>query len=769
MLFFGTVKANKYTSDRQAKCYYIKSPHLPFMRPSPSYPLILKGLSASRIQKFLPNSWKRCIEPDDVSMANYLKFLANKGCLSDAFKSFSLLKIHVSSSSIPVSYDPILESFSSLLSSCTNFKSVYPGKQLHAQIIFLGLQQDLVLVRQLVTFYSRLHMLSDAFVLTESSSVQDTITWNLLISSCVKNSLFREALSAYKQMVNRGIKPDNYTYPSILKACREEGDLDLGREIHCSIDNGSHGGCLFVNNALVSMYAKVGEVVVAHQLFEKMPERDSISWNIIISAFASKGMWEKANQLFDEMIEARIEGNIMIWNTIAGGYLRTSNFGGALKLLSRMRFCGICLDSVAMIIGLGACSHIGAIRLGKEIHAALLRSYIDGLDNVRNALITMYARCKNLRHAYTLFSQREATSISTWNSMLSGYAHMDRFDEAYFLFRKMLFSGIKPNYVTVASILPLCAREANLQYGKEFHCYIIRRDEFMDYLLLWNSLVEMYARSGKLSEAKKVFNSMSVRDQVSYTSLISGYGIQGKGHAALALFEEMIEFGIKPDHITMVSVLSACSHSGLVSQGKSYFDKMVSLYGINPRLEHYSCMTDLFGRAGLLNNAKGVMLKMPCKPSAAMWATLLGACRIHGNTEIGEWAAEKLLEMKPENPGYYVLIANMYAAAGCWSKLAEVRTFMRDFGVRKAPGCAWVDTGAGFTPFVVEDTANPRVREINSVLEGLSELIKDAGYISTEDFDIFLEENRIASLSSGMRHLAADSDGKENRIAVGIY
>ncbi|KAI4305158.1 hypothetical protein L6164_028544 [Bauhinia variegata] len=392
------------------------------------------------------------------------------------------------------------------------------------------------------------------------------------------------------------------------------------------------------------------------------------------------------------------------------------------------------LDSVAMVIGLNACSHIGALKFGMEIHGYAIRTPSDVFDNIKNALITMYSRCRQLRHAYILFHKMEQKDIATWNAMLSGYTHMDRSEEASFLFREMLHEGIQPNYVTIASILPLCARIANLQLGREFHCYIMKHEEFKDYLLLWNALVDMYARSGKIVEARRVFDSLSIRDEITYTSMIAGYGMKGDGETALKLFEEMFKFEIKPDHVAMVAVLSACSHSGLVIQGQSLFEHMFSVYGVTPRLEHYSCMVDLFGRAGLLNRAKEVITGMPYKPTAAMWATLIGACRIHGNTLMGEWAAGKLLEMKPNHSGYYVLIANMYAAAGCWNKLAHVRTSMRDLGVRKAPGCAWVDVGNRFSPFLVGDTLNPHAFEIYPLMEGLNEVMKDAGYVNGEDF-----------------------------------
>lgn len=727
--------------------------------PSSSPRFVLRGLSVSQIKKCIPKQGKQSalavrvqsnypvVETDasnNVSMIdnlfNSLKDLARKGHLLKAFETFSLIKLHASSAN----RDVILHSISSLLYSCTNLKSLPQGKQLHAHTISLGFENHLVLVPKLVTFYSSFSLLADAHIITVNSDIVNPLPWNLLISSYVNNGLHGEALSTYREMVHKGVRPDDFTYPSVLKACGEKLDLDFGREVHESINAAyGHRWNLYVHNSLVSMYGKFGELDAARRLFNQMPERDAVSWNGIISNYASRGMWKEAFELFEEMRLASAEVNIITWNTIAGGCVQTRNFKGALELLSQMRRCDIDLDPVAMIIGLGACSHIGAIKLGTVIHASAIRSCFDGFNNVRNALITMYSRCKDLRHADILFKSIKTKSLTTWNSMLSGYTHMDRSEEASFLFREMLFSGIEPNYVTIASILPHCARVANLQQGKEFHCYIMRREGFEDYLLLWNSLVEMYARSGKVLSAKRVFDSLRRRDKVTYTSLIAGYGIQGEGKTALKLFDEMIKLRIKPDQVTMVAVLSACSHSGLVTEGNVLFEKMSTLYGIVPAVEHFSCMVDLFGRAGLLNKAKKVITSMPYRPTTAMWATLVGACRIHGNSEIGEWAAEKLLEMKPENPGYYVLIANMHAAAGRWSKLAEVRTYMRDLGVRKAPGCTWVDVGSGFSPFVVGDTSKHNSNDLYELLEGLTDLMKDAGYVAGENFsseDEVLEE-----------------------------
>ena len=232
----------------------------------------------------------------------------------------------------------------------------------------------------------------------------------------------------------------------------------------------------------------------------------------------------------------------------------------------------------------------------KEIHGSAIRSCFEAFENIRNAMITMYSRCKDPKHAHILFQSIKAKCIITWNSMLSGYTNIDQSEEASFLFQVMLLSGVKPNYVTIVSILPLCTRVANLQHGKEFHCYITRCTVFEDHLLLWNALVDMYARSGKVLAAKRAFDLMRKSDVVTHTSLIARYGMQGEGQAGIKLFEEMINLQIKPDHVTMVAVLSACSHCGLVIESQVWFEKMHSFYDLIPCLEHFSCMVDLYGR-----------------------------------------------------------------------------------------------------------------------------------------------------------------------------
>ncbi|XP_047324562.1 pentatricopeptide repeat-containing protein At1g71490 [Impatiens glandulifera] len=729
-----------------------------------------------QVQKCIPRKWKQTVKQAEMqsthlanshnqggllqatsttsvvfmtdSLFQSLKNFADQGNLTKAVRVYSVIHKHAAASLSSSEF--VLQSLSCLLLCCINLRAFQQGKQLHAYVISLGLQQDPKLVPKLITFYSSFGLLLDAHVITKTSNILHPLPWNLLISSYVRHGLYRNVFSAYSEMIKKGVRPDNFTYPSLLKACAGEENIKLGRVLHRTIIKSRYlDWCLYVQNALVSMYGRCGDIYSARVLFDKMLDRDAVSWNSIISAYASNGMWAEAFELFQGMRLDGVEINMITWNTIIGGRLRIGDYGGALECLSEMRKCVLHLDDVSLCIGLSACSHIGlrALTLGKEIHAIAIRSSLSEADNVKNALVTMYSKSKELNQAYMLFESVEVKDIISWNSIISGYAHWEYSEKASFLLREMFLSGMKPNYITLVSIISLCGRVANLQHGKEIHCYITRRVWFKDdLLLLGNALIDMYARSGKVVLARQLFDLSSQRNVVTYTSLITGYGIQGEGQTALGLFDEMIKFQIKPDHVTMVAVLSACSHSCLIIQGERLFSKMESVYGITPCFEHFSCMVDLYGRAGLLKKAKAIIMKMPYKPTAAVWATLINVCRIHGNTEIGEWASERLLEMQPNNAGYYVMIANTYAAAGSWDKLAKVRTIMRDLGVRKPPGCAWVNVGAGSFPFLVEDMTNPEGIRVHPVLGELTKQIKDVGYFM-ENMNIndeYAEERRIS-------------------------
>ncbi|KAK1619353.1 hypothetical protein QYE76_024870 [Lolium multiflorum] len=618
------------------------------------------------------------------------------------------------------------------------------GAQLHGLSLSLGLSRHPDLLPRLLSLYSsHSSLLPSASRLAAESTYP--LAYNILISACLRHGLPRQALAAYQEMANHAVLPDAFTYPSVLRACAEAGDLALGRAVHLHGRAALMDGHLFFQNALVSMYAKCGDLLAARTVFDGMPHKDAVSWNSIISGYVASNQSRQAVDLFQRMrADASAEvPHSVTWNTIAGVHVKTRDHRAAVELIREMVNGGAEVDFVTIVIGLNACSRSGWLRLGKEIHGLAIRMRCDGVESVGNALITMYARCKQMDSARKLFKMLPGCKgVVTWNAMIASFALSDDAEEASKLFREMVCGGVQPNYVTVVTYLALCARVANLQHGQELHAHIVKHG-FKGYRLLWNSLIDMYSKSGRLLVAQNVFDTMDDRDMISYTSMIAGYGMQGKGSIALRIFYQMVDSGIKPDHISMVTVLTACSHSGLVTEGEELFDKMTSSYGIKPQMEHYSCMVDLYARSGLIEKAEGMLNDSSFPSTSTMWAALVGACHERGNIKVGERAARRLLEMRTENAGHYVLIANMYAAAGCWDELATVRKLMRDLGVTKAPGLAWADLGNGFTPFLVGDRSNPLAPEIYEILDELSEQMRNVSNCSDLDIgEVLIDQNQ---------------------------
>lgn len=589
-------------------------------------------------------------------------------------------------------------SLSSLLFSFTKRRAHRPGEQVHARAVTLGLAAHPSVLPRLTTFYITLGDLPAARAAVEHAARKArAFPWNLLIWAYAARGLWGDVILAYKKMLALGVVTDKFTYPSVLRACGELREITVGREIEQRIGECRYGLDMHVWNALLGMYAKCGELEEACRVFDEMPARDVVSWNTMVPVYSSLGMRD------DEFLEQVPGANIATWNTTAAGNLKAGNYVKVMRLLSRMMSPhGPGLDFVTLVIGLKACGRDGHLRTGRELHGVAVRLCMNRLERVENSLITMYSRCRMIGRAFLLFKICWSRTISTWNSLLAGFACMDQVEEAVLLFREMIYSGVSPNDVTVLTMLSLIARFGYLWHGMTMHCYILKHG-FAGSNLLQNSLVEMYSKSRQLAAAQRVFDQMQFRDRNAYTSLILGYGMQREGHVSLKLFYEMIANNIEVDHVTMVAVLSACSHSGLATQGHQLFTNMVDAFCIAPRVEHFSCMVDLYSREGWLGKAEETIDKTPGQPTAAMLATLIEACRVHCKIDIGDRAAKRLLAMKTRNPGHYKLIANLYISAKRWPELAKVRSLMSSMELDVIPTHSLLESGYEMCPAEHDD------------------------------------------------------------------
>ena len=344
-----------------------------------------------------------------------------------------------------------------------------------------------------------------------------------------------------------------------------------------------------------------------------------------------------------------------------------------------------------------------------------------------NVMVDGYVRVGDFKAARLLFEKMPQRSVASWNVLISGYAQNGLFVEAVELFRDMQFGDVPPNYVTLVSVLPAVSRLGALELGKWVHLYAERNKmEIND--VIGSALVDMYSKCGSIEKALQVFEKLPKENAITWNAVIGGLAMHGRAEEAIQYFSRMEQSGVVPSDVTYISLLSACSHAGLVEEGRSFFNQMVSVVGLKPRIEHYGCMVDLLGRAGLLKEAEELILNMPIKQDDVIWKALLSACKMHGNIDMGKRVAEILMGMVPNDSGSYVALSNLYASSGNWEAVSEVRLMMKNMDIRKDPGCSWIEFDGVIHEFLVEDESHPRAKEIHSMLEEISNQLSLASY-----------------------------------------
>jgi pentatricopeptide repeat protein len=471
--------------------------------------------------------------------------------------------------------------------------------------------------------------------------------------------------------------PDHYTYPLALKSCAASCDLRLGLQIRSALAKLRLDANQYVAPSVISMYARCGLPDDACRVFEEMRHRDVVSWNAMIAGYARAGLYGRAIGLFREFVAVRCSSPD--GGTVAG-------------VLPAMQCSGPDGGTMAGILP--------AMGNAKPEDIACVRGVFDSMQ------------CKEL---------------ISWNAMLAIYANNACHVEAVELFMEMEKDGVEPDSVTLATVLPPCGELSAFSLGKRIHG-VIKRKKMRPNLLLENALMDMYSGCGCLKDARDIFDSMSTRNVISWTCMISAYGKRGHGREAVDLFEKMRGQGLEPDYIAFIAILSACSHAGLLDVGKRYFDCMTSRYHITPKAQHYTCMVDLLGHAGCINEAYDFIMKMHIKPNERVWASLLGACRVHSNMDIGLIAADNLFRLVPEQAGYYVLLSNIYARAGRWEDVASVRSLMASKGIKKLPGASNVELGDRVHTFLIGDKSHPQSEMIYQKLDELLGRIRGMGY-----------------------------------------
>ncbi|VVA23339.1 PREDICTED: pentatricopeptide [Prunus dulcis] len=620
-----------------------------------------------------------------------------------------------------------LQNFRHLLKTCIAERDLFTGKSLHALYFKSLLPPSTYLSNHFILLYSKCGRLSsarNAFDQTQEPNVfsfnaivaayakeshthiahqmfdkiphPDLVSYNTLISAYADRGETEPALSLFTGMRNMGLDMDGFTISAVITGCCD--DIGLIRQLHSVAVSGGFDSYVSVNNALVTYYSKNGFLGEAKRVFYVMGEmRDEVSWNSMIVAYGQHRQGLKALALFQEMV--------------------------------RM---GFKVDMFTLASVLTAFTCVEDLLGGLQFHAKLIKTGFHQNSHVGSGLIDLYSKCAagGMSDCRKLFEEIPYPDLVLWNTMISGYSQNDEFSEdALDCFRQMQRVGHCADDCSFVCVISACSNLSSPSQGKQIHALAIKSDIPSNKVSVNNALVAMYSKCGNLHDARRLFDRMPEHNTVSLNSMIAGYAQHGIGVESLWLFEHMLQMDIIPSSITFISVLSACAHTGKVEEGQKYFNVMKEKFKIEPEAEHYSCMIDLLGRAGKLDEAERLIETMPFNPGSVGWATLLGACRTYGNIELAVKAANQFLQLDPSNAAPYVMLSNMYARDGKWEEVATIRKLMRDRGVKKKPGCSWIEVNKRVHVFVAEEISHPMIKGIHEYLEEMSRKMKRAGYV----------------------------------------
>ncbi|CAM6093692.1 unnamed protein product [Calypogeia fissa] len=666
-------------------------------------------------RRFFDELEKKNVVHWNTMIAGYAK--SKRACGHEAYRLYVQMRQE--------GFEPDAITYLSILNSSASVGALQWVKEVHGHASKAGLESDVRVASALVHMYAESGSLDDARLVFDRMEKRDVVTWNVMIGGLAKNGCGHEAYRLYLRMKLEGFEPDAITYMNILNASASAGALEWVKEVHGYATKAGLEADVRVAGALVHMYAESGSLHDARLVFDRIEKHNVVTWNSMIGGLAQHGCGLEAYQLYVRMRQKGFEPDAITYSSI-----------------------------------LNAPGSAGALEWVKEVHSHASKAGLESDVRVASALVHMYAESGSLDDARLVFDRMEERNVVAWNVMIGGLAQHGCGHESYRLFLQMRQEGVEPDAITYISIFNASASAGAMEWVKEVHGHACEAGLESD-VRVANALVHMYAKSGSIDDARLVFDKLENRDVVTWNAMIGGLAEHGCEHEALELFGKMNAHGVKPDATSFVAVLSACCHAGLLDEGRRLFVAMTQDYGIEPDVLHCTCMVDLIGRAGHLEEARLFIKDMPVEPNEVTWGALLGACRTYSHVELGELASNELMKLEPNNPSAYVLLSNIYAAAGKWESVSVVRTMMQKRGVWKDPGRTWIEVDNKVHEFVVGDTSHPEAKAIYSYIDEMSEKLKAEGYIP--DTQLVLQQ-----IDEEDKELALCSHSEKLAIAYGL-
>ncbi|EOA25128.1 hypothetical protein CARUB_v10018436mg [Capsella rubella] len=568
-----------------------------------------------------------------------------------------------------------------VLKACGQSSNIGYGESLHAYAVKTSLLTSVFVGSSLLDMYKRVGKMDKSCRLFSEMPFRNAVTWTTIITGLVNAGRYKEGLMYFSMMMRLNEPSDTYTFASVLKACAGLRQVKYGKEIHTHVIVRGFDDTLCVTNSLAAMYTKCGEMQYGLCLFGNMSEKDVFSWTSLIVAYNQIGQEEKALETFINMRNSQVPPNEQTFASM-----------------------------------FSACASLSRLVWGEQLHCNVFSLGLGDSLSVSNSMMKMYSTCGKLHSASVLFQGMRCRDIISWSTIIGGYSQDGFGEEAFRYFSWMRQAGPKPTDFALASLLSVSGNMTVLEGGRQVHALALNLGLEQNPTVR-SSLINMYSKCGSIKGASKIFEETDRDDIVSLTAMINGYAEHGKSKEAIDLFEKSLKVGFRPDSVTFISVLTACTHSGQLDLGFHYFNLMQEKYKMRPAKEHYGCMVDLLCRAGRLSDAEKMINEMPWKKDDVVWTTLLIACKAKGDTERGRRAAERILELDPTSATALVTLANIYSGTGKLYEAANVRKDMKSKGVIKEPGWSSINIKDRVSAFVSGDRFHPLNEDICNILE----------------------------------------------------
>lgn len=624
-------------------------------------------------------------------------------------------------------------------SCCYHTSNDSLANTLHAKIVKNG--SILESGKFVLSSYVKSEKLNDAHRVFDEMPNRDVHTWTVLISGFARVNCSEMALQLFREMLVEGVCPNHFTLSTVLKLCSRVGDVQMGKRIHGWILRNGVNLDVVLENSMLDLYAKFDEFDYAKKLFDSMREKSTATYNIMLGVYVRSCDVNRSLDLFRNL-PCRDTAS---WNTIICGLMQGGYLSAALELLYEMVENQTEFNKITSSIALSVVSSLLIVELGRQVHGRIFRCGLHNDGFVKSSLINMYIKCGNLEKASVIYSQMPSgfatkqgsnivcsdtmTEIVSRSSIVSGYVRNGKYEDAFKTFVSMVYERVLMDKFTIATVVSACSNAGVLELGRQIHGYIQKTVEKLDAHLA-SSLIDMYAKSGSLACAHRIFEqTTNYLNVVVWTSMIAGCALHGQGKEAIRLFEQMRYEGIIPNEVTFVGVLTACSHAGLLEDGRLYFNMMKDVYAIKPKVEHFTCMVDLYGRAGRLNEVKEFIYENDLSHLSAVWKAFLSSCRLYKDLEMGNWVSEKLFRLEPQDEGPYVLLSNMRSSSQKWEEASRTRRSMQHRGINKTPGQSWIHVKNQVHSFVAGDQSHPQHAEIYEYLDNLIRRLKEIGYL----------------------------------------